>query len=193
MAESVHLMGAGGIGMAAVAELLVRQGKQVSGCDTKPSAVLDRLAGLGVATHIGHSPEHLAGVDRLVYSSAVPATNPELAAARGAGLVLQHRSEALAEVASNMRVVAVAGTHGKTTTSAMAVAALEAAGFDVSYAIGSELMGRPSGAKLADAAAAAQNRAATETGGSGTEGSAAGPDLSAGPDLDPAESSPAAG
>jgi UDP-N-acetylmuramate--alanine ligase len=135
--------------MAAVAELLVAQGVAVSGCDGADSARLRRLGGLGVATCVGHDPGHLAGVDRVVFSSAIRADNPELVAARAApNLVVEHRAEALARIANARRLVAVAGAHGKTTTSAMAVAVLEAGGLEPSYAIGSELVGRGSGARL---------------------------------------------
>jgi UDP-N-acetylmuramate--alanine ligase len=143
-------MGVGGVGMAAVAELLAAQGHAVTGCDGADSERLRRLGKLGVGVVVGHSPEHLAGADRLVVSSAIKPGNPELAAARGLPrLRLEHRSQALAGIANPRRLVAVAGAHGKTTTSAMAVAALEAAGLEPSYAIGSELVGRGSGARLA--------------------------------------------
>jgi UDP-N-acetylmuramate--alanine ligase len=143
-------MGVGGVGMAAVAELLAADGWQVSGCDGAASERLKRLEALGISTCVGHSPAHLDGLVRLVVSSAIKADNPELAAAKAQpGLMVEHRSEALAALANRRRLAAVAGTHGKTTTSAMAVAALEAAGMDPSYAIGSELTGRGSGARLA--------------------------------------------
>jgi UDP-N-acetylmuramate--alanine ligase len=146
--EVVHLIGIGGVGMSAVAELLVGAGVEVSGCDGRDSATLARLRRLGVATRVGHDPAHLDGVDRVVFTTAIKPDNLELAAARARpGLLVQHRSEALADVANARRLVAVAGTHGKTTTSAMVVAALEAAGFEPSYAIGSELIGRGSGAR----------------------------------------------
>jgi UDP-N-acetylmuramate--alanine ligase len=142
-------MGVGGVGMAAVAELEAAVGNTVSGCDGKASPTLARLEKLGVRVSVGHSPTHLKGVDRLVVSSAVKPSVPELAAALGAdGLVVQHRSEALATLARGRRLVAVAGTHGKTTTAAMIVSALEALGLEPSYAIGSELSGRGSGARL---------------------------------------------
>jgi UDP-N-acetylmuramate--alanine ligase len=140
-------MGVGGVGMSAVAELELGQGNRVSGCDGRDSATLARLAALGVTTCAGHSPDHLEGVDRLVVSSAIKPDNAELlAAVADPAVAVQHRSQALAAFANGRRLVAVAGTHGKTTTSAMVVAALEAAGFDPSYAIGAELIGRGSGA-----------------------------------------------
>jgi UDP-N-acetylmuramate--alanine ligase len=142
-------MAAGGVGMAAVAELLLAQGHDVSGCDSADSPRLRRLASLGVKTCTGHSPDHLTGVGRLVVSSAIRPDNPELLAAQAQpGLVIQHRSVALAGIAKAYRQVVVTGTHGKTTTSAMIVSLLEAAGLEPSYAIGSELTGRGSGAKL---------------------------------------------
>ncbi|MDR1824952.1 MAG: UDP-N-acetylmuramate--L-alanine ligase [Bifidobacteriaceae bacterium] len=143
-----HLMGVGGVGMAAVAELLRAAGHDVSGCDGKDSPTLARLAGLGVATMVGHDPAHLDGIDRLVVSSAIKADNPELAAARAAGLEVWHRSQALAALGRDRRLVAVAGAHGKTSTSAMAAVALEAAGVDPGYAIGAEVLGKGTGAHL---------------------------------------------
>jgi UDP-N-acetylmuramate--alanine ligase len=142
-------MGVGGVGMSALAELEAGLGARVSGCDGRDSATLARLRALGVQATVGHDPAHLDGIDRLVLTSAIKPDNPESAAARARpGLVVEHRSEALARIAADRRVVAVAGTHGKTTTSAMAVAALEAAGLDPSYAVGSELIGRGSGARI---------------------------------------------
>jgi UDP-N-acetylmuramate--alanine ligase len=142
-------MGLGGVGMSAVAELLMAEGAAVSGCDGVDSERLGRWSALGVEVWVGHDPDHLAGVDRLVVSTAIKPSNAELVAARADGrITVEHRSEALARIANPRRLVAVAGAHGKTTTSAMVVAALEAAGLDPSYAIGSELVGRASGARL---------------------------------------------
>jgi UDP-N-acetylmuramate--alanine ligase len=135
--------------MAAIAELEAGRGAVVSGCDGSDSPALARLRALGVTTSVGHCPTHLDGIGRLVISSAIKPDNAELVAARERdGLVVEHRSRALARIAEGRRLVAVAGTHGKTTTSAMVVAALEGAGTDPSYAIGSTLVGRGSGAHI---------------------------------------------
>ena len=143
-----HLMGVGGVGMAAVAELGKAKGWQVSGCDGVASPTLEHLADLGVPTQVGHDPAHLAAVTTMVVSSAIKPDNPELVAARRAGLEVWHRSQALAALARSYRLLAVAGTHGKTTTAAMAAKALAAAGLDPAFAIGAEVLGHGSGAYL---------------------------------------------
>jgi len=143
-----HLMGAGGVGMAAVAELGLASGWKVSGCDGVDSELLRHLASLGLATSVGHSPDHLDQVTTLIVSSAIKPDNPELKLGRDKGLEVWHRSEALAELAAGRRLLAVAGTHGKTTTSAMAAMALASAGLDPSFAIGAEVLGRGTGAGL---------------------------------------------
>ena len=142
----VHLVGVGGAGMSAVALLLAARGVRVSGSDARDSAVLAALRDAGVRVHVGHDAAHVADADTVVVSSAIRATNPELAAARAAGLRVLHRSVALAALMLGRRTVAVAGAHGKTTTSAMVAAILVAAGRDPSYAIGAAVDG-PVGAR----------------------------------------------
>ncbi|HEY0216764.1 MAG TPA: UDP-N-acetylmuramate--L-alanine ligase, partial [Cellulomonas sp.] len=137
----VHLVGVGGAGMSAVAGLLVARGLTVSGSDAAESATLAGLREAGVRVHVGHDATHVADVDTLVVSSAIRATNPELVAARERGLAVLHRSDALAALMADRIGIAVAGAHGKTTTSAMVAAALGAVGredpvLDPSYAIG---------------------------------------------------------
>jgi UDP-N-acetylmuramate--alanine ligase len=122
-------MGIGGAGMSALAELLVHRGAAVTGCDLHPPAA-GALGTLGVPVMTGHDAAHLAGVRAVVYSSAIPAGQPELARARSAGLPVIRRAEALADVVSDAFVVGVAGTHGKTTVTAMTTEALAAAGDD---------------------------------------------------------------
>ena len=134
-----HLVGIGGAGMSVVAALLVERGEVVSGSDARASAALDALRERGVTVHLGHDASHVAGLPddaRVVVSTAVRESNPELAAARERGLAVLHRSEALAWLMSGESVVAVAGAHGKTTTSAMLAVALAEAGLDPSFAIG---------------------------------------------------------
>ncbi|KGM14855.1 UDP-N-acetylmuramate--alanine ligase, partial [Actinotalea fermentans ATCC 43279 = JCM 9966 = DSM 3133] len=142
----VHLIGVGGAGMSAVALLLAARGVPVSGSDARDSAVLAALREAGVRVHVGHDAAHVAGVHTVVVSSAIRETNPELAAARSGGLRVLHRSVALAALMAGRRTVAVAGAHGKTTTSAMVAAVLVAAGRDPSYAIGAAVDG-PVGAR----------------------------------------------
>lgn len=142
----VHLVGVGGVGMSAVALLLAARGVPVSGSDARDSAVVAALRDAGVRVHVGHDAAHVDDVDTLVVSSAIRETNPELAAARARGLRVLHRSVALAALMAGRRTVAVAGAHGKTTTSAMVAGILTAAGRDPSYAIGAAVDG-PVGAR----------------------------------------------
>ncbi|WP_277212808.1 UDP-N-acetylmuramate--L-alanine ligase [Isoptericola croceus] len=146
----VHLVGIGGAGVSVVARLLVARGLDVQGSDAAESPALAALRADGVRVWVGHDAEHVvdaAGtphVDTLVVSSAVRETNPELAAARAAGLRVLHRSEALASLMAGQRAVAVAGAHGKTTTSAMVATVLRAGGLDPSFAIGGTVRVRDS-------------------------------------------------
>ncbi|QZN87547.1 UDP-N-acetylmuramate--L-alanine ligase [Cellulomonas sp. C5510] len=141
----VHLVGVGGAGMSAVAGLLAARGLTVSGSDAHEGPALPALREAGVVVHVGHDAAHLAGVDTVVVSSAIRETNPELAAARERGLRVLHRSEALAALMTGRIGIAVAGAHGKTTTSTMVATALGAAGredpvLDPSYAIGGTVL-----------------------------------------------------
>ncbi|QDW63097.1 UDP-N-acetylmuramate--L-alanine ligase [Oerskovia sp. KBS0722] len=137
---TVHLVGIGGAGMSVVARLLVARGVRVQGSDAKASAVVEALRADGVTVHVGHEAGNVTGADTLVLSSAVRADNPELVAARAAGLRVLHRSEALAALMARGRSVAVAGAHGKTTTSAMVATTLRSAGLDPSFAIGGSVI-----------------------------------------------------
>lgn len=132
----VHLVGVGGAGMSAIALLLARRGLEVSGSDARDGVVLDALRDAGISVHVGHDAALVDRVDTVVVSTAVRATNPELARARELGLRVLHRSQALAALMVGRRAVAVAGAHGKTTTSAMIAVALDHAGLDPSWAIG---------------------------------------------------------
>jgi UDP-N-acetylmuramate--alanine ligase len=136
----VHLVGVGGAGMSAIAALLVARGLAVSGSDARGSAVTDALRDAGVDVHVGHDAAHVEGADTVVVSSAVRESNPELARARALGLRVLHRSQALAALMADRTSVAVAGAHGKTTTSSMVAVALLAAGADPSYAIGGTVL-----------------------------------------------------
>lgn len=131
-----HFVGIGGAGMSAVARIMLAQGVPVSGSDAKESAELSALEALGAQVTVGHRAEAVHGAATLVVSSAIRETNPELAEARRLGLRVLHRSEALAATMAGQRVVAVAGTHGKTTTTSMITVLLRGAGLDPSFAIG---------------------------------------------------------
>jgi UDP-N-acetylmuramate--alanine ligase len=137
----VHFMGAGGAGMCALAEAMARAGLDVSGCDASPSRSLRDLESHGVAVHVGHDPVHAAGAATLVHTAAVPSDHPELQAARGAGLRVMKRAEALGEWVSQGRLVGVAGTHGKTTTTAMITTVLAAGDLDPTGFVGGRVAG----------------------------------------------------
>jgi UDP-N-acetylmuramate--alanine ligase len=135
----VHFAAIGGAGMSGIARIMLARGVPVSGCDSAASAQLDELAALGAQVSVGHSPEHLAGVDTLVVSTAIRADNPELLAARERGIRVLHRAAALASVMLGRQAIAVAGTHGKTTTTSMVTTVLRACGAEPSYVIGGVL------------------------------------------------------
>ncbi|MDO4919980.1 UDP-N-acetylmuramate--L-alanine ligase [Kocuria sp.] len=146
----VHFIGMGGAGMSAVARLLLARGVPVSGSDAKDSPGLRELESLGATVFVGQAGEHVAGADTVVVSTAIRPENPELAAARAAGATVLHRSQALAAAMHGRHVIAVAGTHGKTTTSSMTTVALRAAGLDPSWAIGAFVADLGANAGLGD-------------------------------------------
>jgi UDP-N-acetylmuramate--alanine ligase len=129
-------MGVGGVGMCGVAEVLIAQGLAVSGCDLADNERTRRLIELGAEIHQGHEPSHLDGVDALVISAAVPKDHPELEAAVDRGLPVVRRAEMLGELMRLKRGVAVAGTHGKTTTTALIGHILTSVGADPTVIIG---------------------------------------------------------
>jgi UDP-N-acetylmuramate--alanine ligase len=126
----VHFVGIGGIGMSAIAEIMLRIGYAVQGTDLRAGPNTERLEKLGARVLIGHAAGHIEGASAVVYTSAVKADNPELAAAREKRIPLVRRAEMLAELMRLQYSVAVGGTHGKTTTTSMVAAILDAAGFD---------------------------------------------------------------
>ncbi|HRC88165.1 MAG TPA: Mur ligase domain-containing protein, partial [Thermoanaerobaculia bacterium] len=144
----VHFVGIGGAGMSGIAEVLLDYQLEVSGCDAAANEATDRLARLGVAIHFGHSAEHLEGVDLVVKSSAVPDDNVEIAAARKRGITVARRSEMLGELMRLKYGIAVAGTHGKTTTTSMVGAILTEAGLDPTVIVGGRLRVSGTGARL---------------------------------------------
>src|SRR2546421_3606411 len=115
----IHVVGAGGSGMSAIAGVLLAMGHIVSGSDAAESAVLERLRDAGADVHAGHVPASLAGVEVVAVSTAIPADDPEVFAARAAGIPVLRRAEVLAAICAVRRTLAVSGTHGKTTTTAM--------------------------------------------------------------------------
>lgn len=135
----VHIVGIGGAGMSGIARILVSRGVTVSGSDAKESKRLVALRALGVDARVGHDPENVAGAAVVVISTAIRPTNPEVVAAEEHGIPVVSRAEALAAVMAGSRGVAVAGTHGKTTTTSMLTIAIQNCGADPSFAIGSEL------------------------------------------------------
>lgn len=135
--QKIHFVGLGGTGLSAIAKLLLERGFAVSGSDLHDSTLLRGLQSLGAQTFVGHNAENIAGADVIIQSSAVPPTNPELVAARHAGLPVYKRAEYLPQLLAGKYVVAVAGTHGKTTTTAMIAWIFTSAGNDPSYIIGS--------------------------------------------------------
>src|SRR3954451_20502258 len=121
----VHLIGVGGVGMSGLARLLLTRGIPVSGSELREWPALAALRALGGTVHMRHDAANLDGVDTVVYSTAIPADHLELVEARSRGLRILHRSEALAAAMEGRRAVAVAGTHGKTTTTSMLTSVLQ--------------------------------------------------------------------
>ena len=144
----VHFVGVGGIGMSGIAELLANLGYDVSGSDVKRSIVTDRLAALGIAIRIGHDASHLGEADVVVVSTAVKDSNPEVAEARRRHVPVIPRAEMLAELMRLRFAIAVAGAHGKTTTTSMIALVLERAGLDPTAVIGGRLSAFGSNARL---------------------------------------------
>lgn len=144
----VHVIGIGGAGMSGIARILLSRGFPVSGSDAKDSRRVAALRSLGARVEIGHSAEHLGDADIVVASTAIKEDNPEMLAAVDRGLVILTRARALAEIMRGTRGVAVAGTHGKTTTTSMLTVALQHCGVDPSFVIGSELNESGSNAHL---------------------------------------------
>src|SRR5437588_5515452 len=126
----MHFIGIGGIGMSGIAEVLVNLGYTVQGTDQSDSANVKRLRDKGVKVAIGHAAENLAGAKVVVISSAIKPDNPELVAARAQRLPVVRRAEMLAELMRLKSCIAITGTHGKTTTTSMVAALLDAGGFD---------------------------------------------------------------
>lgn len=146
--KKIHFVGIGGIGMSGIAEVLMNLGYQVSGSDLASSEVTQRLENLGAKIFQGHQPSHINGADAVVYSSAVKPDNPELTAARQSKIPVIPRSEMLAELMRMKFGIAVAGTHGKTTTTSMIGEILTKAGLDPTIVVGGKVINLGSNAIL---------------------------------------------
>lgn len=138
--EKIHMVGAGGAGMSGLAKLLAGLGYQVTGSDLKPGRALEALGDIGIETWVGHRPERMGEPDLVVSSSAVPASDPELTAAAERGAAVWQRPALLDAFTAAMPGLGVTGTHGKTTTTGLVVAAMNGAGIDTSFLIGGELV-----------------------------------------------------
>jgi UDP-N-acetylmuramate--alanine ligase len=146
--KRVHFVGIGGAGMSGIAEVLLKLGYQVSGSDVADSATTQRLQERGAKVHIGHDPRHVHGADVVVISTAIKHDNPEIAAARTEHIPVVPRAMMLAELMRLKQGIAVAGTHGKTTTTSLIASVLAEAGEDPTFVIGGRLNSAGSHAKL---------------------------------------------
>jgi UDP-N-acetylmuramate--alanine ligase len=146
--QRIHFVGIGGSGMSGIAEVLVNLGYEVQGSDLKGNAVTQRLVRLGVTVFIGHNAEHLGNADVVVVSSAVSRSNPEVAAALAKRIPVVARAEMLGELMRFRYSIAVAGTHGKTTTTSLVASVLAEAGLDPTFVIGGRLKSADTNARL---------------------------------------------
>src|SRR6266852_3235767 len=146
--QRIHFVGIGGIGMSGIAEVLLTLGYKVSGSDLRHSAVTERLAVLGAAIMEGHRAENITGAEVVVTSSAIARANPEVVAAREHHIPVIQRAEMLAELMRLKYGIAVAGMHGKTTTTSMVAAVLSAGGLDPTVVVGGRVDAMGSNARL---------------------------------------------
>ena len=146
--KHVHFVGIGGAGMSAIAEILHNLGYRVSGSDQSESAVTQRLGRLGLSIFIGHDAAHIAGAQAVVTSTAVQPDNPEVIAARAQRIPVVARAVLLAELMRLKQGIAIAGTHGKTTTTSLVASVLAEAGVDPTFVIGGKLMSADANARL---------------------------------------------
>ncbi|MFP8967133.1 UDP-N-acetylmuramate--L-alanine ligase [Pokkaliibacter sp. CJK22405] len=146
--RQIHFVGIGGVGMCGIAEVLLNQGYKISGSDLKPSLTTRRLEEQGAQVFYGHTPSNIDGADVVVISSAVKDSNPELQAAKEQRLPIVRRAEMLAELMRYRHGIAIAGTHGKTTTTSLMASVLTQGGMDPTYVIGGKLTSAGTNAKL---------------------------------------------
>ncbi|MEH6824218.1 MAG: UDP-N-acetylmuramate--L-alanine ligase [Motiliproteus sp.] len=148
--KRIHFVGIGGVGMCGIAEVLLNQGYQICGSDIRVSAVTERLDQLGAQIHIGHRQSNIEQVDVVVVSSAVGEDNPEVMAAREQRIPVVRRAEMLAELMRYRHGIAVAGTHGKTTTTSLLASVLAQAGLDPTFVIGGKLTSAGTNARMGE-------------------------------------------
>lgn len=148
--RAIHVVGAGGAGMSGLAKLLAVAGHRVTGSDLRPGNTLDALEDVGVTTWVGHRPDQAGSWDLVVASSAVPDRDPELRAAEAQGVEVWRRPQLLGAMTDQMPALGFAGTHGKTTSTALAVTALRALGEDPTFLVGGEMVAFNTGAHLGD-------------------------------------------
>ena len=146
--QHIHFVGIGGAGMSGIAEVFLNLGYRVSGSDLTDSAVLQRLKGLGIPTQVGHDAKHILGADAVVTSTAVKADNPEVVEAHRRLIPVVPRAVMLAELMRFKQGIAIAGTHGKTTTTSLVASVLAQAGMDPTFVIGGKLNSAGTNAKL---------------------------------------------
>jgi len=146
--ERIHIVGAGGAGMSGLGKLLASLGHQVTGSDLKPSPRLEALSDLGISTWVGHRPDEMAGVELIVTSSAVPDMDAEVVAAQEAGALWWERPELLDALTRQQPAIGFTGTHGKTTSTALAVTAMRGIGLDPSFLVGGQMVAFNTGAHL---------------------------------------------
>ncbi len=146
--KNIHFVGIGGSGMSGIAEVLLNMGYRVTGSDLKRTNTTERLSLLGAVVYEGHAEENIRGADCVVYSSAVRMDNPELTEARRLGIPIIPRAEMLSELMRMKYGIAIAGTHGKTTTTSMVSSILSVAGLDPTVVIGGRLLSTGSNARL---------------------------------------------
>jgi UDP-N-acetylmuramate--alanine ligase len=148
--RTIHFVGVGGAGMCGIAEVLLNQGYRVSGSDLRESPNTQRLQALGARVFIGHRAENVLRADVVVYSSAVGPRNPELRAAKRAAKPMIPRAEMLAELMRYRHAIAIAGTHGKTTTTSLLASVLAAGGLDPTFVIGGLVNSAGTNARLGE-------------------------------------------
>ena len=146
--KHIHFVGVGGVGMSGIAEVLRNLGYLISGSDLSDSPTLHRLAALGIKTFVGHKASHIVGADAVVTSTAVQSDNPEVIAARARKIPVVPRAMMLAELMRLKQGIAIAGTHGKTTTTSLVASVLAAAGLDPTFVIGGRLNSAGANAQL---------------------------------------------
>lgn len=146
--QRIHFVGIGGVGMCGIAEVLLNQGYQISGSDIRPSATTKRLEEQGAKIHIGHHASNVLNCHVVVVSSAIDERNPEVAAARAARIPVIPRAQMLAELMRFRHGIAIAGTHGKTTTTSLMATVFHQAKLDPTFVIGGQLNAAATNAKL---------------------------------------------